>query len=198
MCKRKTNSEWKNLHVVGDKLLQKFRHLLLALNQQLHQLRRNGPIPIVIKRRGQSRVPRTRRSSNPMDIIINIIAQVIIDDMHDVLDIQSSRGNSGGDQDGAPTGFEGFQGQLAFTLASVAMKGDAGEMFVVKDVVEVVGFAFGVDKDEGARRWLGEEEFFESVFFVVFFYLDHLLHDVCRCASDSFIIWMRRDGRRKN
>ena len=78
------------------------------------------------------------------------------------------------------------------------MERDAGKMFVVENIVEVVGFALGVDKDEGARGRLGEEEFFECVFFVVLFYLDHLLHDVCRCASDSFFSygWDAMEGGR--
>lgn len=61
----------------------------------------NLQVLVIEKGRGLAHVSDTGGTSDAMDVFINIVAQVIVDDVHHVLDVQSTRGNGCGNEDGA-------------------------------------------------------------------------------------------------
>lgn len=82
---------------------QELWNFLTALHQNLGQLRSDGQILIVVERRGLADVSHTSGASDSVNIFVNIVAEVIVNDMHHVLDVQPARGYSGGNEDRTST-----------------------------------------------------------------------------------------------
>jgi hypothetical protein len=100
--------------------------------------------------------------------------QIIVDDVHDIADVETTSGDGGSDEDrtfactegSARTGqschVEGVLGnsQCIFTFALSAVRVDRGRGHaeIVQIVVEKVSRLLGCNKDQGARRRHGQEQ----------------------------------------
>jgi hypothetical protein len=114
-----------------------------------------------------------------MNVFINTAVvntwQVVVDNVHDILDIQPTSRNTSCNQDrclarteGDPKIFEmndvqwyanegghlhnNLHGIFAFTLGTTAMDGSTGKAHVVQIIVNQVSLCLGIDEYQGAGR----------------------------------------------
>ena len=65
-------------------------------------------------------------SANPMDVIFMVVGRLIVDNQHQVFDVQATSSNGGGHQDIADACLEVVDGALSVRLVLGAMQGQAG------------------------------------------------------------------------
>jgi hypothetical protein len=141
-----------------------------------------------------------------VDILGNTIVlsgwQVVVDDVFDVGNIETTGSNAGSDQDGAFTGTEGatrsllvanrglrsamdLQSILTLTLGTVGVDRSDRQTLVVEEVVDHVALDLGVGEDQGALGAVGEDQVEQSLAFGALFDEDDLLLDVLMSATDA-------------
>jgi hypothetical protein len=141
-----------------------------------------------------------------VDILGNTIVlsgwQVVVDDVFDVGNIETTSSNAGSDQDGAFTGTEGatrsllvanrglrsamdLQSILTLTLGTVGVDRSDRQTLVVEEVVDHVALDLGVGEDQGALGAVGEDQVEQSLAFGALFDEDDLLLDVLMSATDA-------------
>ncbi|KAI6767232.1 hypothetical protein HG531_011592 [Fusarium graminearum] len=82
-----------------------------------------------------------------MDVVVDIGREIVVDDVSDVRDIQTSSGNSSSNQDGASTVTEELESTLTLTLSTVTVNGGSREVLVDEEG-ETVGVGVeNVQKD---------------------------------------------------
>ena len=103
-------------------------HLLSRLLQ--HPYKRTSMLEIVRGEECDGSAKRVcpSRPTNAMHIVLDAIRKVVIDDILDVLDIQSTSGNIRGDHHWAATTLELGEHPVAFLLGLVTMDGKGGEV----------------------------------------------------------------------
>jgi hypothetical protein len=101
------------LDVVGIlrlELLEELGDLLLRLNQDLAEVFSNVVVAIVEEGCGLALVADTRRTADTMDILGDALVlsrgQIVVDDMLDIGNVETTRSNSSSDQDRTPSGTE--------------------------------------------------------------------------------------------
>ena len=72
--------------------------------------------------KGVAAVFRAARAPDAMDVVLGMLRDVVVDDMADVRDVQSARGDVGGDEHLEFTFTKTFQRLLAFLLRAVGMQ----------------------------------------------------------------------------
>ena len=60
-----------------------------------------------------------------MDVLVDVVRHVVVNDVHDVLDVETPGGDAGGHEHGHAAGLEVGQGLLALRLQAVPV--DAGD-----------------------------------------------------------------------
>jgi hypothetical protein len=112
-----------------------------------------------------------------MDVFVDFIWEIIVDDMHDVFNIETSGSNVRRNKDWSFTiaesnhcvlMLEGIQkGYLAFALGAIAVDRGTWKLEIVEIIVQTVACAFGFDKNQGACRRLFEEKIHQTLFLVI-------------------------------
>lgn len=186
--------------------LQEVRDGLLALEEDLDEVCGDVGVALVVERGRQAFVADTRSAAcewldgfrgvkivsgggglltDAVDVLgdaaVGGARQLVVDDVHHVLDVEAAGGDAGCDEDGALSGAEGaavwvlvgvgmwdvwagdVQGVLALALGAVRVDGGAGETHVVEVVVDQISLDFGVDEDKCARRRHRQEQVVESL-----------------------------------
>lgn len=85
---------------MGDGL-EPGRDFLIGLPQELNEVANDVLVTAIEERSAHTNIAGTSRSSNTVNIIINIAGEVIVDDMGDVGDIETTSSNSSGNHDGS-------------------------------------------------------------------------------------------------
>ena len=71
-----------------------------------------------------------------MDVLVDVVRHVVVDDVHDVLDVEASGGDAGGHEDGHAAGLKVCQRLLALGLQAVAVDaGDRGSGAFLSDIL---------------------------------------------------------------
>ena len=71
---------------------------------------------------GRARVARAARAADAVDVDLLVFGALVVDDVRDVVDVDASRGDVGGDQDVDLAVTEGAQSLLASALTQVAVQ----------------------------------------------------------------------------
>lgn len=111
--------------------------------------------------------------------------KVIVDDVHDVLDVDAASSHTSGDEDGSLSGAECTKSCFTLGLAAIAMHGRHWETHVVEEVIEVVDFRAAVAEDDGADAMHLLEKADEDVTLLVALGLNHNLLDVLGGTSST-------------
>lgn len=90
-----------------------------------------------------------------MNVIVNVGGEIVVDDVGDVGNIETTSGNSSGDKDGAATIPEELESSLTLTLGSVAMNGGGREVLLDQEIRERVGHALGLNEDKRQAAAMG-------------------------------------------
>lgn len=114
--------------------LQEGRDLLVGLLQELNKVSDHAAVATVEERSGNTSVSSTTRATDAVDVVINVGGEVVVDDVGDIGNIQTTGSNSSSDQDGAATVAEELEGALTLTLSAVTVNGSCGEALVDEEV----------------------------------------------------------------
>jgi hypothetical protein len=97
--------------LLGLVSLKEFRDLLLGLNKKLGQGVGYVLVPIIVERGGHADVADTSSTPDSVNVFVDTavirVGHVIIDDMHDILDVQTASGDAGGYQNRCLASLEG-------------------------------------------------------------------------------------------
>ena len=111
--------------------------------------------------------------------------KIVVDDVHDVLDINTASSNTGGDENGSLSGAECTESCFALGLAAIAMHGGHWEAHVVEEVIEIVDLRTTVAEDDGTDAMHLLEKVDKDVTLLVAFSLNDDLPDVLGGASST-------------
>jgi hypothetical protein len=99
------------LGVLGHELLEELRNLLLGLDQDLAEVFTEIFVAVVEERGSLACVADTRGATDAVDVLGDAVVlsrgQIVVDDVLDVGNIETTSSNTGSDQDGAATSTEG-------------------------------------------------------------------------------------------
>ncbi len=93
-----------------------------------------------------------------MQIGFLILGALVVDDVGDVVDVDTAGGHFGGDQDVDLVAAEGPEGLLAGALAQVAVDGPGSETAVNQFLGQFGGGALGLGEDDGAAAAAGLQD----------------------------------------
>ena len=95
-------------------------------------------------------MPGATRATNTVDKGHWIIWYLVVDDVSDIIDVDTAGSNIGGDQDVYLAGAEGLQGFLAGLLPKVAVDGSHAEAAPGEIIGQMGGRSLGTGEDDGA------------------------------------------------
>lgn len=91
--------------------------------------------------------------TDPMSVFLNAAVlngwKIIVDNMHNVVDVKTTSGDAGCDQYRNPAIAECANGILTLTLGAVAMDGGARNIKIEEIVISLIGGTLAVDEDDG-------------------------------------------------
>lgn len=165
--------------------LEEGRDLLIGLLQQIKQLPHDAAVAAVEERGRETSVSGTAGTTDTVDVVINVGGKVVVDHVCDVGDIETTSGNSSGDQDGATAIAEHLQGALTLTLSTITVDRGGGEVLVDEEVRERVRHALGLDENEGQASTVGVEDVEKDGALIDILDILDLLRDVLRGRTDT-------------
>ena len=83
-----------------------------------------------------------------MHVVINVGRKVVVNDVIDIGDIETSCGNIGGDQNRESTRLEQLQRFFAFPLCAVTVDRSGGVSFIAESVFDLVSLALSLDEHQ--------------------------------------------------
>jgi hypothetical protein len=93
-----------------------------------------------------------------VNVVIDVSGKIVVDNVLDVGNIETTSSNGGGDEDWGASGTEHLEGTLALALSAVTVNGGGGEALVDEEVGEGVGHALGLDEDESQTSTVSVED----------------------------------------
>jgi hypothetical protein len=101
------------LEPVGD--------FLVRLSEKFHKVTYNILISTIEEGCTNASIASAARTSNTMDVIIDVRRKIIVDDMGDVGNVETASGDCGGNHDGGTPCSEGVECHFTLTLSTIAM-----------------------------------------------------------------------------
>lgn len=111
--------------------------------------------------------------------------QVVVDDVHDVANINATSRHTSGDQNGPLAAAEATHGSLALALVAVCVHRGARHTQVVEVVIHLLGGALRVDEDDGTSRRQRPHEINQRLFLEGRVDVDDVLLDVPMGAASA-------------
>lgn len=115
--------------------------------------------------------------------------KIEIDDVHDIANVKASSRDTSSDHDRGFASLEGttadisqvkrgrgnfLQSIFSLTLGAIRVDGGGWQAHVEEVVINEVSGLLGLDEDEGARRWHGDQKIVESLLFGIALNPDNL------------------------
>jgi len=101
--------------IVGRAFLEPFRNFLLRFDEQLEQIADDVRVLVVEEARGEADVADATGSPDSVDVLVDVAWKVEVDHVTHVWNVETSSGNSSGDEDGSSSFTEALE--RAFSLA---------------------------------------------------------------------------------
>eukprot|EP00050_Salpingoeca_kvevrii_P012969 m.26036 g.26036 ORF g.26036 m.26036 type:complete len:636 (-) comp4524_c0_seq1:67-1974(-) len=166
--------------------LEKRRNLLLRFAHEVDEAAGDVHVLLVKERRGDAEVADATGTADAVDVLLDIAGKVVVDDMLDVGNVETAGSNCRGDENGGAARAEAVEGVLALALRAVAVDRRAREALVVEKVLEAVGAALRLNKDEHERIAVGgRDNVEEKLFLLALLHPDNLLRNVVRGGADA-------------
>ena len=102
----------------------------MGLFQKLNHIANDATVPAVEEGRGFTGVACTTGTTNPMNIVINVGGQIVVNHVSNVRDIQTTSSNSCGNENRSTTVAEHFKSALTLSLCSIPMDRGGWEVLV--------------------------------------------------------------------
>jgi len=116
---------------------------------KLLELSQSSGVVVGHKIDGDSLSPETSASSDSMDVVLQVSRQVVVDDEGDLLDINSTSQEIGGDENSAGASSEFGQDDVTVLLSDVSVSGGDGEFLRSHSVGQLIDLSSGVAKNDG-------------------------------------------------
>lgn len=111
--------------------------------------------------------------------------QVVVDNMHDIANVNAAGRDSGSNENWGPTTSEGSHCRFSLNLSPVTVNGSDWKFHVVEKIVERVGSLAAIDEDDGTNTIHLFEQSKEKLVLLLSSGLNDNLLDVLRSASCS-------------
>src|SRR5919108_3145464 len=98
---------------------------------------------------GDARGSRPAGAAGAVHVDVAVLWGIEVNDVGDVLDVDSARGDVGGDQSVVVASLEVGERAAALVLVLVAVHRDRADLLAAEPLDEPVGAALGADEDEG-------------------------------------------------
>jgi hypothetical protein len=170
---------------LASNVLEEGWDLLVGLLQQINELTDDTAVATVEEGSGDTSVTSTASTTDTMNVVIDISWEIVVDDVGDVWNIETTSGDGSGDQDWAAAVTEHLKGTLTLTLSAVTMDGGGWEVLVDQEVGQRISHALGLDEDEGKTSTVGVENIQENGALVHVLDVLDLLGDVLRGGTDT-------------
>ena len=123
-----------------------------------------------------------------MDILLDSAivhgGEVVVDNMQNIADIDTTGRDTGGDQNGGSSGSEGPHRGLTLALGPIGVHGRAGKVHVEQEVIEFISSALAVDENDGTARQHGRQQIHQTLALVLL-NKDNVLLDIAVRASST-------------
>lgn len=131
----------------GGKLSELLGNLLSAVFEALDQ--RPGLFAVLPREKRVRRAVSTSTpgSSNPVNVVLNVVGEVVVHHVGDIVDVDASGSDVGGKHDAASALFEVSQNTIALVLVFVAMDGLGLKSFPLEVAADLVGHSLCGKKD---------------------------------------------------
>jgi hypothetical protein len=103
-------------------------NFLVCLPKKFHKVAYNVLVSTIEKCGTDTSVTSAARTSNTMNVVIDIRRKIIVNDMGHVGDIETASGNCGSDHDGSTASSEGVKCRFTLTLGTIAMNRGSGKV----------------------------------------------------------------------
>ena len=163
-------------------------NLLVGLTEKFNQFADDVLVATVEECGGQTGVPSTSGTTNTMNIVVDIAGEVVVDNVGDVGDIQTTSGNGGGDHDGGLAGPESVESVFSLALSAITVDRSGRQVVAVKEVTEHISHALGLDEDKCQSKRiliLTGKDIEKDTALVMVFNILNLLGDVLGSGADT-------------
>jgi len=159
--------------------LEPTRDLLVCLTKEFDEVTDDVFVTTVEEGGGSASVTGTTSTTDTVDVVIDVGGKVIVDNMGNIGNIETTSSDSGGDQDGSVTLTESLEGHFTLPLGSVTMNRRGRVVAGDEEVGENVGHPLGLDehKSQATLGFHGKDVQEDRALIVVLDILD-LLGDV--------------------
>lgn len=120
-----------------------------------------------------------------MHIVINVGRQVVVHNVRDVRDIETTSGDSSGNKNGATAVAEHVERTLTLTLGAVTVNRSGGEALVDQEVGQRICHALGLDEDKSQTSAVCVKDVQQDRALVDVLNVLNLLSDVLRSRTDT-------------
>jgi hypothetical protein len=165
--------------------LQELGNLLVSLLEELNQLADNTTVATVEESSGNTSVSSTTSTTDTVNVVVNVSGKVVVDDVGDVRDIQSTGGDGSSDQDGEASGTEDLESTLTLTLSTVSVNRGGREVLVDQEVGQRVGHALSLDEDKSKTTLVSVKNIKQDGALISVLDVLNLLGDVLRGRSNT-------------
>ena len=159
--------------------LEPSRDLLVCFTKKLDKITNDVLITTVEEGGGATSVSSTTSTTDTVNIVIDVGGEIVVDDVGNIGDIETTGSDSSGNHNGSATLTESLEGHFTFPLGSVTVN-RCGRVVIGDEVVrEDVGHPLGLDeyKSQATLRLHGKDVQEDRAFIMVLNIFD-LLGDI--------------------
>lgn len=120
-----------------------------------------------------------------MNIVIDVGGKIVVDNMGDVGNIETSGGNCSGDQNRATTSTEHLKSTLTLGLSAVSVDRSGGEVLVKQEIAQRIGHALSLNKNEGETPAMGVKDVQKYRAFVLVLHILDFLGNIFRGGTNT-------------
>ena len=142
--------------------LEERRKLLVGLLEKFDEVSYNTAVASVEESSGDTSVSGTASTTDTVHVVINVSRKVIVDNVSDVGNVETTGRNSSGNQDWAATVTEELESSLTLPLGSVSVDRSGWEVLVDQEVRQRVGHALCLHKDKCQATGMGMKNIKEN------------------------------------
>jgi hypothetical protein len=165
--------------------LKEGRNFLVGLLEKVEEFADNATVATVEEGGGDTSVSSTTGTTDSVHIVVHVGRKIIVDNVGDVGDIETTSRDGSSHQDRAATVAEELKSTFTLTLGSVSVDGGSREVLVDEEIGQRVGHTLGLDEDEGQTGSVRVEDVKKNRALVNVLDKFDLLGDVLRGGTDT-------------
>ena len=96
-------------------------------------------------------------ASHAMDEILGHLGEIVVDDVSDILDVNTARGQVGGDEDPEAALLKACKCRGSLRLRAVAVNLGGGKAVVIEAFRDALGATLGAGEDQAAAGFFGKQ-----------------------------------------